>query len=120
MPFTVEQPTDWAIHIHDGIWQKSKKEMELIKDKKARCEVQCMKLKFDQPATSLAWSLLRPYVYISDGGRVRIYRYNQKFSNKKISNQAILPAILYFSNNLLPLNNNQRHLLPANFAVNGK
>uniref|UniRef100_A0A914N361 Raptor N-terminal CASPase-like domain-containing protein n=1 Tax=Meloidogyne incognita TaxID=6306 RepID=A0A914N361_MELIC len=75
MPFTVEQPTDWAIHIHDGIWQKSKKEMELIKDKKARCEVQCMKLKFDQPATSLAWSLLRPYVYISDGGRVRIYSY---------------------------------------------
>lgn len=76
MPFTVEQPTDWAIHVHDGIWQKSKKEIELIKDKKSRCELQCMKLKFEQPATSLAWSLLRPYVYISDGSRVRIYRFS--------------------------------------------
>lgn len=29
----------------------------------------------DSPATSIAWSFLRPYIYISDAGTVRIYRF---------------------------------------------
>ncbi|KAL3088765.1 hypothetical protein niasHT_027908 [Heterodera trifolii] len=75
-PFTMAQPTDWAIHTHEGIRQRAKKELEVLKTKHFRCETQIMQLKLDRPATSMAWSFLRPYVYIGDGERVRIYSYS--------------------------------------------
>ncbi|KAI1724258.1 target of rapamycin complex 1 subunit mip1 [Ditylenchus destructor] len=72
-PFTVAFPSDWALHTYEGLKQKSQKDLEILKSKKARCETQFVHFRNERTVTSATWSFLRPYIYVCDGEKVSVY-----------------------------------------------
>jgi regulator-associated protein of mTOR len=84
-PFTSANMTDWALHTQEGLTQKAHSDAQLLKSEQVHCDMQQMYVVMERMITSIAWSFLRPYVYICDGENTTIYHCSNEQTAQKAS-----------------------------------
>ncbi|KAI6232468.1 WD-REPEATS-REGION domain-containing protein [Aphelenchoides besseyi] len=77
-PFTQAKPTDWALHTNEGLLQKAHADVESFKNEKIKCETQHFNISVERKVTSLAWSVLRPYLITCDGETVSLFNIDKE------------------------------------------
>jgi hypothetical protein len=66
-------PSDWSLHTHEGLLQKSHSDVEDFKSEKIKCETLHLNIPVEKTITSLVWSVLRPFIFSCDGETVSLY-----------------------------------------------
>ena len=71
--FTGLIPSDWALHTAEGVEQHAEKDVNKIQRGEATIMPSGFTLNYNRTIHCIAWSYLRPYVYICDGRKVEAF-----------------------------------------------